>query len=134
MILRANEFGGFLIRVVLGVTFLLHGLAKYQEGVGVIQDRFLNYNIPYADYVAIGVIFVEVLGGVFMIIGFTTRFIAALFTIIMIGAITFVKFDLGFLQGYELDVILMAMSLCLLIAGSRFLALDNFFVDRKKKK
>lgn len=69
-----------------------------------------------------------------MIIGFTTRFIATLFTIIMIGAITFVKFDLGFLQGYELDVLLLAMSLCLLVAGSKFLAVDNFFVERKTKR
>ncbi len=69
-----------------------------------------------------------------MIIGFTTRFIATLFTMIMIGAIYFVKFDLGFLHGYELDVLLMAMSLFLLVAGSKFIALDNFFVERKKKK
>lgn len=116
------------------MTFLLHGLAKYQEGIGVVQDRFINYNIPYADYVAIGVIFVEILGGIFMIIGFTTRFIAILFSIIMIGAIVYVKFDLGFLQGYEIDVLLLGMSLSLLVSGSKFVALDNFFVEKKKKK
>jgi len=119
---------------VLGVTFLLHGLAKYQEGIGVVQDRFVNYSIPYADYVALGVIFVEILGGLFMIIGFTTRFIATLFSIIMIGAIFYVKFEIGFLQGYELDVLLLAMSLALLVGGSKFIAVDNFFVERKKKK
>ncbi|KGR79471.1 hypothetical protein CD29_05065 [Ureibacillus manganicus DSM 26584] len=132
--LKANEFGTFLIRIVLGATFLLHGLAKYQEGIGVVQDRFLNYNIPYADYVAYGVTFVEIVGGLFMIIGFTTRFVATLFSIIMIGAIVYVKFEIGFLQGYEIDVLLLAMSMALLVAGSRFIALDNFFVERKKKK
>lgn len=116
------------------MTFLLHGLAKYQEGIGVVQDRFLNYNIPYADYVAYGVTFVEIVGGLFMIIGFTTRFVATLFSIIMIGAIVFVKYELGFLQGYEIDVLLLAMSMALLVAGNRFIALDNFFVERKKKK
>ncbi|WP_268878131.1 DoxX family protein [Ureibacillus acetophenoni] len=122
------------MRVVLGVTFLLHGLAKYQEGIGVVQDRFLNYNIPYADYVAMGVMFVEIIGGLFMILGFTTRFIAILFSIIMVGAIVYVKFELGFLQGYEIDVLLLAMSLSLLVSGSKFIALDNFFVEKKKKK
>ncbi|WP_268870975.1 DoxX family protein [Ureibacillus manganicus] len=122
------------MRIVLGATFLLHGLAKYQEGIGVVQDRFLNYNIPYADYVAYGVTFVEIVGGLFMIIGFTTRFVATLFSIIMIGAIVYVKFEIGFLQGYEIDVLLLAMSMALLVAGSRFIALDNFFVERKKKK
>ncbi len=134
IILKANEFGAFIIRVVLGVTFFLHGLAKYQEGIGVVQDRFLHYNIPYADYVAVGVIFVEMLGGLFMIIGFTTRFIAILFISIMAGAVTYVHFDMGFLGGYELQVLLIAMSLFLLFAGSKFLAIDNFFVERKKKK
>ncbi|WP_235802050.1 DoxX family protein [Ureibacillus massiliensis] len=122
------------MRVVLGVTFLLHGLAKYQEGIGVIQDRFINYNIPYADYVAIAVIFFEVIGGLFMVFGITTRFIATVFIFIMIGAITYAKFPLGFLQGYEVDVLLITMSLYLLVAGSKFLALDNFFIEKKKKK
>nr|WP_269748828.1 DoxX family protein [Lysinibacillus timonensis] len=120
--------------MVIGITFLLHGLAKYDEGIGVLQDRFSNYNIPYADYVAIGVTLVEIIGGIFMIIGFTVRFISILFIVVMTGAIVYAKFQLGFLQGYEIDVLLMTMALYLLFAGNKFLALDNFFVERKKKK
>ncbi len=132
--LYKSEFGAFIIRVVLGSIFLLHGLAKFQEGIGETVKRFESYNIPYAGYASFGVAGIELLGGFFLIIGFSVRFVSALMIIIMTVAIATVKFDEGFLNGYEYNVALLAMSSYLMFAGSRLLALDKLFVADPKKK
>ena len=52
----------------------------------------------------------------------------------MAGAIATVKYQVGFLHGYEFNLALMAMAVYLLFASNRFLALDNFIVKGKAKK
>lgn len=131
--MKQSEIGGFILRVVLGATFIIHGLAKLQEGIMVVADRFASYNIPFAEIFAYGVTGLEIIGGIFMLIGFSIRLFAFLFVALMAGAMATVKFSAGFLQGYELDLALMAMASYLLFASNRFLALDNFIVDNRNK-
>ncbi|MFJ8235256.1 DoxX family protein [Ureibacillus sp. NPDC094379] len=132
--LKQNEFGTLFIRMILGAIFTIHGFEKFKEGIQETIGRFEGYEIPYAEYVAFGVAGVELIGGFFLIIGFSTRFIAALFAIIMIGAIVKVRFELGFINGYEFNLALLAMSLYLLFGGSKMMALDNFLGQSKKKR
>lgn len=131
--MKQSEIGGFILRVVLGVTFIIHGLSKLQEGIMVVADRFASYSIPFAEIFAYGVTGLEIIGGIFMVIGFSIRLFAFLFVALMAGAIGTAKFSVGFLQGYELDLALMAMASYLLFASNRFLALDNFIVDSRNK-
>lgn len=139
--MRKGEFGLFILRVVLGITFCVHGLNKLQQGIPKTIENFsnlkipyFNFEIPYPEALAVAVIALEVIGGVALIIGLSTRFLSFLFILLMIGAIATVKFPMGFLHGYELDVVLMAMAATLLFTGSQFLALDNLFVGNNKKK
>lgn len=132
--MRQGEFGGFILRIVLGVIFIFHGYAKIQEGMPVVADRFASYNIPYSNLFAYGVTILELLGGLFLIIGFSIRFFSFLFIALMVGAIVLVKLPVGFLNGYEFNVALIAMASYLLFTSNRFLALDNFIEDGKKKK
>ncbi|WP_332648080.1 DoxX family protein [Lysinibacillus sp. 54212] len=127
-----NEIGACILRIVLGGIFIIHGLAKFQGGITETISRFESYNIPYAEVVGYSVVGVEVIGGFFLIIGFSTRFISLLFIAIMIGAIVTVTFEQGFLNGYEYNIALIGIALYLLLAGSRFLALDGLFIDKKK--
>ncbi|MBB5149365.1 MULTISPECIES: DoxX family protein [Ureibacillus] len=132
--MRKSEFGGFILRIVLGVIFIVHGLAKLQEGITAVADRFASYNLPFPEVFAYGVTGLEIIGGIFIVIGFSIRLFAFLFILLMAGAIATVKFAVGFLQGYELDLALMAMATYLLFASNRFLALDNFIVEGKEKR
>lgn len=59
----------------------------------------------------------EVIGGVFLLVGVVTRISAALFIIDMIGAIVLVRLPDGFVDGYELESLLIAISVSLLITG-----------------
>lgn len=140
--MKRGEFGLFILRVVLGITFCIHGVNKLQQGLPKTIENFsnikfpdyiTNLNIPHVKILAIAVIALEVIGGIALILGLTTRFISLLFILLMIGAIATVKYSMGFLHGYELDVVLMAMAATLFFTGSHFFSLDNLFTERKKK-
>lgn len=140
--MKRGEFGLFILRVVLGITFCIHGINKLQQGLPKTIENFrkinfpdyiTNLDIPYVQILAIAVIALEVIGGIALILGLTTKFISFLFILLMIGAIATVKYPMGFLHGYELDVVLMAMAATLFFTGSQFISLDNLFTERKKK-
>jgi putative oxidoreductase len=59
----------------------------------------------------------EVIGGIFLIVGVVTRISAALLIIDMISAITLVKLPDGLVGGYEFELLLVAISVSLLLTG-----------------
>jgi putative oxidoreductase len=128
---QQNGLGSVIVRLVLGVIFFAHGLQKFQGGLDKTEGFFESVGIP--GFLAYVVAFLEVIGGICLVLGLGTRIIAGAFVVIMLGAIFTVKLKGGFLGGYELDVALMAMGLHLLISGSPTLSLDNLFLLRSKK-
>lgn len=109
---KPAEWGPLIIRFVLGLIFLVHGLKKVTEMQDTVQHFSVNLGIP--AYLTYGVTFIEVVGGAFLILGIFTRTAALGMACIMIGAIFLAKWDKGFIQGYEFDLALLAMSLSLL--------------------
>ncbi|MGG4553290.1 DoxX family protein [Paenibacillus humicus] len=132
---RKDELGLTLLRLILGITFLIHGLDKFQGGIANTAAFFESLGMPgFAAYV---VALVELLGGIAMILGLGTRVVAGLFAIIMAVAILKVKLAIGFLgngqmAGYELDLILLVISVYLALKSKSFLALDNILFRTKK--
>ncbi|WP_010282993.1 DoxX family protein [Bacillus timonensis] len=123
------ELGSFIIRVVLGITFFIHGLVKFQGGVENTAGWFESIGIP--GVLAYGVATVELVGGIMLVLGLFTRIVSILFAVIMVGAIIKVKLPIGFLgdgqmAGYELDLAFLAMAVMLAIVGSKAFALDQF--------
>ena len=57
----------------------------------------------------------EVIGGIFLLVGAVTRIAAALFIVEMIGAILLVKLPDGFVGGFELESLLIAIAVSLLL-------------------
>lgn len=130
------ELSLLILRVVLGVTFLIHGIAKFQMGLGNVAGWFESIGIlGFLGYV---VAFIELLGGIALIFGIGTRIFSALIAIVMVGAIFTSKLSLGFMgaeaAGYELDLALLAMAVVLLISGSQLFALDNKLFGSAKDK
>ncbi|WP_416149996.1 DoxX family protein [Salipaludibacillus sp. HK11] len=128
--MRKTEVGLFIVRVVLGMTFLFHGLNKFQNGLGNIADYFVSLGLP--GFLAYVVCVIEFFGGIAMVIGIGTRVVSVLFSIVMLGAIFTVKISQGFIGGLELDVILLAVSIQLALSGSTFLSLNQYIIDSKK--
>lgn len=132
---RKDELGLTLLRLILGITFLIHGLDKFQGGIANTAAFFESLGMPgFAAYV---VALVELLGGIAMILGLGTRVVAGLFAIIMAVAILKVKLAIGFLgngqmAGYELDFILLVISVYLALKNRTSWALDNILFQTKK--
>ncbi|WP_019637932.1 DoxX family protein [Paenibacillus fonticola] len=132
---RKDELGLTLLRLSLGVTFLIHGFDKFQSGIAGTAGFFESLGMPgFAAYV---VALIELLGGIAMVLGLGTRIVAALFAIIMAVAIFKVKLAAGFLgneqmAGYELDLALFVISVYLALKSKSFWALENVIFRSKK--
>ncbi|WP_280771531.1 DoxX family protein [Salipaludibacillus daqingensis] len=128
--MKKGEIGLFLIRIVVGMTFLLHGLDKYQSGLGNVADYFASLGLP--GYLAYIIAVIEFIGGIALIVGYGTRVVGVVFAIVMLGAIITVKLPEGFIGGYELDALLLATSIHLAISGSSFLSLEQYIINSRK--
>jgi uncharacterized membrane protein YphA (DoxX/SURF4 family) len=117
------ELGALLLRVVLGFTFFLHGLSKFQGGIGNTSGFFESLGIP--GFIAYIVASIELVGGIAVIAGIGTRMISLLFVVIMAGALFVVNLSEGFLGGYELDLILLVIALYFVLNGSSWFSLDS---------
>lgn len=131
------EVGALILRVILGITFFVHGFVKFQGGIENTVGWFASIGLP--GFLAYVVAIIELVGGLALMIGLGTRIVSVLIAIIMVGAIITAKLPLGFLgngqmAGYELDVVLFAMAAYLAIAGNKMLSLDHVFFDKNQKK
>lgn len=106
-----KNIGLLIARIVLGVTFFLHGLAKFQGGIGGTAEFFGSIGLPGA--LAYIVAIIELVGGILMILGLFTKVISLLFIVVMLGAIGTVKLEAGFLDGFELELALIALSIAM---------------------
>ncbi|MBU8908789.1 DoxX family protein [Desertibacillus haloalkaliphilus] len=124
------EIGLVVVRVILGLTFFIHGLDKFQGGIGNTAAWFGSIGIP--EFMAYVVAIIELVGGLAMILGVGVRVVAILFTCIMIGAIFTVKISGGFME-YELDLILLAVSVQLAITGSHLYSIDRLLAKKSSE-
>ncbi|MCW9131546.1 DoxX family protein [Bacillus paramycoides] len=131
-----QHIGNLIIRIVLGVTFLMHGLTKFQSGIDNIAGWFTSIGLPGG--LAYGVATVELVGGLLLILGLGVRYIGLLFALVMVGAIVKVKWSAGLLgdgknPGFELELALLAMGAYLFVAKADGF-IDNFLKEKVFKK
>ncbi|WP_088036361.1 DoxX family protein [Evansella clarkii] len=126
-----NEMGAVILRVVLGVVFLAHGLDKIQGGVGNTAAWFDSIGLP--GFLAYAVVLIETAGGIALILGLATRIVAGLLAVVLAGAIITVQLSAGFLGGYAYDLALLAMAVYLFINGSKLYSADQLLFSGKKE-
>ena len=80
-----DKTGKFVLRVVLGVVMLLHGISKLKGGIDPITGMVTGHGLP--AFLAYGVYAGEVLGPILLIVGFYARLGAALVAINMLVAL-----------------------------------------------
>jgi uncharacterized membrane protein YphA (DoxX/SURF4 family) len=129
------EVGTFILRVVLGLTFFVHGLVKFQGGIENTVGWFSSIGLP--GFLAYGVALLEVVGGIALVLGLFSRVVSGLLALMMVGAIFKVKLAVGFLgngqmAGYELDLAFLAMAVFITLNGSAAYALDQAIFKNKE--
>jgi putative oxidoreductase len=116
--LKHPNLGIVLIRLALGIVFIANGWAKFANMAGTISFfESIGIGAPIVYLISA----VELFGGILMILGVGTRYVAALFAAIMFGAIATVKSNLGLVGGYEYELVLLLVSLAMVfIGGGRY--------------
>ncbi|UNK16517.1 DoxX family protein [Paenibacillus sp. N3/727] len=125
-----SSIGQVILRVVLGIVFLAHGLDKFQSGISNISGFFESIGIP--GYMAAIVAVIETAGGIALILGAGTRIVSMVLAFVLLVAIFTAKISMGFLGGYELDVALLAIAVSLVFTGSNLWSIDSLFRANKK--
>lgn len=130
------EASKLVLRLVLGISFLLHGIAKFQGGIANTAGWFDSIGIP--GVIAYAVAVIEVAGGIALIVGLGTRVVSIILGILMLGAIFTAKLPAGFLgngtgAGYELDIAFLAIAIFLAVNGSKMFALDGVLSKTQQK-
>jgi putative oxidoreductase len=123
-----SSCGIAVLRIVVGVIFVMHGWQKLSMGFQNVGGFLGSLHIPAPTLAAVVLTIVELLGGIALIIGLFTRYVAALLTVDMAVALTLVHIKNGFFapKGIEFPMLLLASNLCLLLSGSGSLSVERF--------
>ncbi|MGX7246006.1 DoxX family protein [Enterococcus quebecensis] len=105
---NATSTSLLLIRITLGITMVLHGVAKFSDLKGT-TEFFVGLGLP--SFMPIIIALIEVGGGIFMIIGLLVPLVSLGFIAILGSAIFMLKAGSGFVDGFELELLLIVMSI-----------------------
>jgi len=119
----ADNVGKLILRIVLSLLILLHGIAKIPTGAAGLVEGF--------GFIAYGVFIGEIIGPVLLLIGWHARIGAALIVINMLAAVALVHsgelFMLNEHGGYQLELQAMFLfsALALAFTGPGKLSLNQ---------
>lgn len=128
---RHFDIGMLILRVVLGIIILLHGINKVNAGIGSITQHVSASGLP--EFIAYGVYIGEVIAPIMLILGLFTRLGGLIIVINIIFAICLAHMNLLFSLkdngGYALELQIMFLVVAMVIAiigGGRFAILKRF--------
>lgn len=122
-----GEWMHLVLRLAVAVIFLAHGLPKIKD-LKTVANNFnamgFRPGALWGTYIAI----LEVLGGGLLAFGAGVQFLGILFAgEMLVTTIWKLKNGQKLINGYELDLLLLAASLALATWGGGLLAFDNGF-------
>lgn len=128
-----SRFGGvspLVIRLVVGVVMAAHGYQKLTGGPANFGGMLAQLGVPAPTLMAYVVTFVELVGGILLIVGLLSRWAGLLLTINLAVAVLMAKTNVGLIApqgggaGAELDLALIAGFVAILLSGPGKLSLD----------
>lgn len=125
----------FILRLGLGIIFVGHGLQKAfglfgGSGIEIFSKTLLGLGFSPGWLWAYLVAYIELIGGLFLIIGLFVRTFSFLFILIMSVALFKVHLSKGFFitnGGFEYNFLIICVCVALIIMGSGKLGINNRF-------
>jgi len=121
-VLQSNDLGKLIVRLLIGIMMLFHGLDKIIHGINNIKYLAKNAGLP--ELIAYGVYAGEVVAPILIILGLYARIASLFLAINMSMAIYLAYADSIFQLGkrgapvIELSVFYLVLSLAVFILGS----------------
>lgn len=131
---QLQGWGVAVLRVVVGIVFLVHGGQKlFIWGFGNVAGFLGQVGIPAPMLAAVVVTLVELLGGLALLLGLFTRWAAIPLAIHMAVAILAVHLPAGFFlpNGYEFALTLLAANVALVLLGSGEASVDRLLTKSR---
>ena len=131
---RLQGWGITVLRVVVGMVFLVHGGQKlFVFGFGGVAAFLGQVGIPAPGLAAVILTAVESLGGLALLLGLFTRWAAVPLAINMLVAILVVHLKAGFFlpNGYEFALTLLGANVALALLGSGEASVDGVLEKRR---
>jgi putative oxidoreductase len=128
-----HGWGIAVMRVVVGIVFLMHGGQKlFIWGFGGVAAFLGQVGVPAPMLAGVVVTLVEFLGGLALFLGLFTRWFAIPLAIDMAVAILTVHLANGFFlpKGFEYPLTLFAANVALALLGSGEVSVDNLLAGR----
>jgi putative oxidoreductase len=127
---RISPLAPLVLRLTVGGIMLYHGINKLRGGMEGVEAMFAMMEVPAPSLSAPLVTALEVIGGVALLAGLGTRLAAASLAAVLIGALFFVKADLGIISsgpmpGAELDIALLGGLVALVLFGPGNVSADR---------
>jgi putative oxidoreductase len=123
-----------VLRLAVGFSFFMHGYQKVVTmGVGGVTQGFTQMGVPLPGLAAPFISYLELLGGIALMIGLFTRVVAFLLACDMAGAILLVHGRNGYLAqgGMELVFLLGMMAAAVALAGAGPFSADAVMARRR---
>lgn len=117
---RYGSLAPFVLRVVTGLIFAMHGYQKFQGGLPGVAEFLGSLGFPMATLFAFLLIAAELIGGIFLILGVFTHWTAKILAFVSLVALLTVHAGKGFFisnGGYEFILLLLAATISLAITG-----------------
>jgi putative oxidoreductase len=130
---RVAGVGTALLRAVVGLVFAAHGAQKlFVYGLDGVAGAFGEMGVPLAAVAGPLVTFVELLGGLALLAGLATRWVAVPLAFTMLVAMLLVHLPAGFFapNGIEFTLTLFAASVSLVLTGPGAFSLDGLLARR----
>jgi putative oxidoreductase len=110
-----TPYAAFIMRLAVGGVFLLHGIAKFERGIGATAHMLAGVGFPFATIFAVILMTIETIGAICVLLGILTRVWAAAMAVVMVVAILAVKVRNG--MNFEVEALLLAGAVTLVALG-----------------
>jgi putative oxidoreductase len=126
------EWGALSLRIALGIVFAHSGWGKWRRGIGGTGRWLESLGIPFPQLNARMVASLELVGGLLLLAGLFTHWVAIPLAANMLVATWAEKYKIGApfqgsesAQGYELTIVLGFASVALVLLGAGTFSLDE---------
>jgi len=144
------SWSSFILRLITGIGFIVHGWAKLSRGVGSFEKLLSQLNVPLPGLMSNVVPYIELLGGIAILVGFLIRIVSIPLIVSMLVAMFTIHIHYGFSSiktiglnadgpvfgppGYEINLLYIAILISFIITGAGRLSVDEIFARRKNNE
>lgn len=146
MMRKYSHWSPLILRAIIGFGFAAHGWAKISRGPGGFEKLLVQVGVPFPHLAASTVPYIELIGGLLIILGAFVTIVAIPLICTMLVAMVFIHSKYGFSSiktiglsaegpvfgppGQEINLLYIAGLVSLMLTGAGMLSIDSMIPRR----